>query len=225
MYRFELPSGTEVELREMTGAEEDLLTNEQMMRSGEGINQVFANCVLRIGENESPGMQDVMNMLSGDRAFVLVRLRQVSLGDEVDLDLKCTNPACGADNFTRVDLRDLEVDPYGEGREFDFTLPKSGKKVRFCLMDGHKETRLAQMRKRDITTAMLLRIISIDEEPPSKKAMNEMPLFDRNALRAEMASKDGGIDTTIETTCYSCGSALQTRLEAEPSFLFPKAVR
>ena len=52
MHVFELPSGTEVELREMTGAEEELLTNQRLIRTGEAVNQVFRNGIVRLGENE-----------------------------------------------------------------------------------------------------------------------------------------------------------------------------
>ena len=120
MYSFELPSGTELELREMTGAEEELLTNQRLIRSGEAINQVLRNCFVRLGEKTDPDLSEVMNLLSGDRLFALVRLRQVSLGDEVELELSCPNSACRMTNFVTVNLEDLKVTPYGEEREFVF---------------------------------------------------------------------------------------------------------
>ena len=125
MYSFELPSGTELELREMTGAEEELLTNQRLIRSGEAINQVLRNCFVRLGEKTDPDLSEVMNLLSGDRLFALVRLRQVSLGDEVELELSCPNSACRMTNFVTVNLEDLKVTPYGEEREFVFKLPGS----------------------------------------------------------------------------------------------------
>jgi hypothetical protein len=85
MYTFELPSGIEADLREMTGAEEEILTNPRLIRSGDAINQVLANCVTRLGENKAPSVKDILDLLSGDRLFLLVRLRHVSLGDEVSL--------------------------------------------------------------------------------------------------------------------------------------------
>ncbi len=211
MHTFTLPSGPEIELREMTGAEEELLTNQRLIRKGESINQVLKNCILRIGENAEPSIQDVLDMLSGDRLFVLVRLRQISLGDEVNLETNCT----------AINLEDLEVTPYGEEREFAFALPGSGKTVRFGYLDGHKEKRLAALKEPNITSAMMIRIIDTDGKPPSKKALAEMSLRDRNALRQEMARVDAGIDTAVEVACEACGTLLRTRLEAEPAFLFP----
>ena len=37
MHTFELPSGLEIELREMTGAEEELLTNQRLIRTGDAV--------------------------------------------------------------------------------------------------------------------------------------------------------------------------------------------
>ena len=86
MYIYELPSGIEIELKEMTGAEEELLTNQRLIRNGEAINQVLRNCTVRLGENEKPAVNDILDLLSGDRLFALVKLRQISLGDDVELE-------------------------------------------------------------------------------------------------------------------------------------------
>ena len=221
MYTFQLPSGDEIELREMTGAEEELLTNQRLIRTGDAVNKVLANCILRIGENEDINTKLVLDMLSGDRLFTLVKLRQVSLGDEVELDLVCPSAACRAKNRVTVNLDDLPVTPYGEEREFVFALPASGSKVRFVYLDGHKEKRLAQMEEPSISAAMMIRILDINGNAPTKKTLNEMSMRDRSALRQDMLSVDAGIDTTIESDCDSCGTRIRTRLEAEPGFLFP----
>jgi len=162
MHTFTLPSGIEIDLVEMTGVEEDLLTNQRLIKSGEAINQVLANCIKRLGDNESPGMKDILDMLSGDRLFALVRLRQRSLGDEVELELTCPNPGCGERNYITVNLDDLDVTSYGEEREFEFTLPGSDKVVKFGYLDGTKEKRLAALKRPSLAAAMLIRIISID---------------------------------------------------------------
>lgn len=221
MYTFTLPSGPEIELREMTGVEEELLTNQKLIRSGDAVNQVLANCILRIDENNDISSKSVLDMLSGDRLFVLVKLRQISLGDEVELELTCSNPACRAKSRVVINLDNLPVTQYSDDREFTFTLPSSGSKVRFCYIDGHKEKRLAQMQELSISAAMLIRILDIDGNPPSKKALVEMSMRDRSALRAEMVRVDAGIDTAVECDCDSCGAHIRTRLEAEPAFLFP----
>jgi len=221
MHTFTLPSGIEIGLVEMTGAEEDLLTNRRLMKNGEAINQVLLNCTKRLGDNAEPKMKDVLDLLSGDRLYALVRLRQISLGDEIELELACPNTGCGERTGITVNLGDIEVTPYGEEREFEFTLPGSAKKVKFGYLDGHKEKRLAALKEPNLTAAMMIRIVEIDGQPPSKKALNEMSMGDRSALRKEMLRVDGGIDTQVDVSCDACGTRIRTRLEAEPAFLFP----
>lgn len=222
MYEFNLPSGPEVELTEMTGREEEILTNRKLIKSGQAINQVLLNCTKRIGDNNSLKIEDILNMLSGDRLFVLVRLRQISLGDEVDLDLIC--PACKESSQVTVNLEELPVTTYSAEREFEYRLPGSKKKVKFGYLNGHKEKQLAALKEPNLTAAMIARIITVDGKSPDKKTITELSMRDRSSLRKEMLSKDAGIDTEVETYCVGCGHKVKTRLEAEQVFLFPSLV-
>ena len=92
MYTFELPSGIEAVLRPITGNEESLLTDRRLMKNGTAVNQVLLNCLESLGGNEKPSMEDVLALLSGDRLFLLVRLRQVSFGEEVALTPALSRP-------------------------------------------------------------------------------------------------------------------------------------
>lgn len=223
MYSFQLPSGIEAEIKEMTGAEEDILTNQRQVRTGNAVNLVLRNCLVRLGEKESPSVQDVLDLLSGDRLTLLVEIRRLSLGDDVALSLVCPSPACRTTNLFSVDLSELETKPYGDQREFTFALPGSKKTVVYGLMDGHMEKRLATLKEPTMASAMTMRISEIAGQKPTKKLMNDMSLRDRNALRNAMQEVDGGVDTLIEISCDGCGQPLRTRLESEANFLFPGA--
>lgn len=221
MFPYTLPSGIPCELCEMTGAEEELLTNAKLLRSGDAINQVLRNCLVRLGEQTEASITDVLDLLAGDRLFILVKLRQISLGDEMTLRLTCPNTNCQGTNLVPVNLEDLPVNPYPTAREFTCTLPGSGQVVRFGYLDGHKEKRLAALPEATISQGMLIRILDIDGTAPNKKTVTAMSLKDRQALRHAMLAIDGGIDTTVETACEHCGQPLRTRVEADAGFFFP----
>jgi len=221
MYPITLPSGLTCDIRELTGVEEELLTNPRLMRSGDGLNQVLRNCLVRLGEKDEVSVQDVLDLLAGDRLYLLVKLRQVSLGDEVTLALTCPNPTCRAASRVTVNIEELPVTVYPSEREFTCTLPDSGQTVSFVHLDGHKEQRLAALSEANITQAMLIRITAVDGQAPSKKTLTEMSLKDRQALRQAMLASDGGIDTTVETVCEQCGAPIRMRIEGDPHFLFP----
>lgn len=221
-YPFELPSGGTVELREMGGAEEDILTNSRLLRNGDAVNQVLRNCSVVLNGNDDPSPTDIAALLSGDRLFMLVKARQISLGDEAEIELVCNNPNCGAKNFVHVNLEDCKVTPYPKERLFKFTTTK-GTEVEFVHMDGTMEKRLAQMPKEEVTlgTASLMRIKSLNGKPPSKKTFAELTMKERTEVREEMKKVDGGIDTVIEVVCVDCGQPIKSRLEANQSFFFP----
>ena len=141
--------------------------NQRLIKTGEAINQVFANCIKRLADNDAPGMKVILDMLSGDRLLALVRLREVSLGDEFELELACPNMVphvWDAHNYLTVNLDDLEVMPYPEEGEFDFTLPGSGKAARFGYLDGHKKKRLTAVKRPLLTAAMMIRILGLDAQ-------------------------------------------------------------
>jgi hypothetical protein len=223
MYPFTLPSGRPCALRELTGVEEELLTNPRLLRTGEALNQVLRNCLVQLDESTDVSARDVLDLLAGDRLFLLVKLRQISLGDEVMLSLICPNSGCQATSVVPVNLEDLPITPYPTEREFTTALPGSGVMVRFVPLDGHKEVRLAALPEADLTHAMLIRILEIDGAPPTKKSVTALSMKDRQALRAAMLATDGGIETTVTTTCPRCGTPIATRVEGAPNFLFPPA--
>ncbi len=221
MYPYPLPSGINCVLREMTGAEEELITNGKLLRSGDAVNQLLCNCLVQLGENSNVTVKDVLDLLAGDRLFILVKLRQISLGDEMTLRLACPNANCQGINQLNINLDDLTINPYPTEREFTCILPGSGLLVKFDYLDGHKEKRLAALPEATISQGMLIRILEIDGKTPNKKTVTEMSLRDRQALRQAMLDVDGGIDTTIDTVCQHCGQPIRTRAEADAGFFFP----
>ena len=217
---YTLPSGIEVEMQEMTGREEALLTNKRLAMTGESLNKVLKNCTLSIDDNIDVKESDILDLLSGDRMAMLIHLRQISFGDECELNLRCGDGDCNGVALITVDLNDVSIKKYGEKREFEITLP-SGKKVTFVLLNGHMEKRLAALEKPDVHASMLMRVKCIDGRPPNKDTITEMSARDINALRSAMEDVDAGPDTLIETSCPKCGARIRTRLEGESGFFFP----
>lgn len=146
---FSLPGGlviddkleTEIALREMTGFEEDILSDIRTIQKSKGsrekrlkvspterITQILARCTVRIGdhlfeENRDPRpsaanrstihklTQVWHQALAGDRGFAVVQLRRLTQGDTYVFPFDC--PACGKHHErTTVDLANLEVQEF-----------------------------------------------------------------------------------------------------------------
>lgn len=221
---FTLPSGRTVELRELTGNEEEILADERQMRDGTALDRVMRNCIVRLDDNEDVKESDVRKMLSGDRIAALVHIRQITFGDDLDMTLTCPNPKCGHKNAVHASLADAEETRYPAEREFTFALPGCGQTVVFGLSTGEHETRLVKLKDdANLHSMMLMRIVTVDGKPPARDTIRDWSSRDLSALRAQMRAVDGGIDTKIEAVCSECGAAITTMAHVEPSFFFPQA--
>jgi hypothetical protein len=135
----ELPGGfrvgesfvREVEFREMSGAEEEILL-DQRKSEGKGkslksmsqrLTEILARCTVRIGEKyeelnrqpekalAKPFLDLWASGLLGDRGVAIVRLRQLSLGDSFVFPETC--PVCRREiQRVEYDLSEIDVDPY-----------------------------------------------------------------------------------------------------------------
>lgn len=234
---FELPCGyldsegtlhKEVELSELTGNEEELLVSPSVpahRRPG----LMIGRCLKRVGTIVDRGKLMVIadQLTVGDRMFILFALRRITLGDEYPFKATCR--ACSKEGMYSVNLGELEVRPMKEPhrRVYDVTLP-SGKTVRFRIMTGEDEGRLARHKKLEekISVALAARIELLNGAMPTLDDIKKLTLRDRDDLRALMDEHDGGVDTSIEMQCTSCGAEFEEEVDvSQAGFFFPSMVR
>lgn len=216
----------EVSMHEMTGREEDILASNKLSPQRK-INQVLINCVDSIGSisDKNSLSQIIPGLPTGDRVFLVVALRRVSLGDDFPVEDQC--PSCSAKNGYILDLSQLETksmpDPYK--RVFDVTLP-SGRSVRFRVGSGLDEERLAKVSEGDRPTmALLCRIEVLDGKAPTIESVKGLSFRDRQHLRLLYQEVDGGVDTSLELTCPACAHTFEREMDmSEPGFFFPERV-
>lgn len=256
------PSGKltkEVEIVPMTGREEDILQDQTMAPGGKGrllktasqrITEILSRCTVSMGGDDGhqpetrPMGQDRKALpmyfaeawkkaFANDRGFMVIRLRQASLGDEYVFDDTC--PHCKKEiKGIKVDLANLEVTskPLSEvSDEYKFELPGSGDVVLWRPLLGADEDTLEEIRKSrkaDLPSALLyLRTININGTKPSDDVIKDLSSLDRRALQSEFDAREGGIDTKIEVTCdnQDCQREFTRRMSVgHPSFFFPSAV-
>jgi len=233
---YELPCGvvfpdgslvTEVQVREMTGREEDLLASSKLAPVKK-INALLVACTERIGHvtDKQAISQIIYGMTQGDRVFLLIAIRRASLGDDIPLEHAC--PACEQKGYYIQDLSELTIkamkDPLK--RVYDVVLP-SGKTAKFRAGSGADEERLAKVADDEKLSVMLLcRTQEIAGKTPSINDIKGLSFRDRQALRAAFEEHDGGVDTTTELVCSSCGHAFKLDIDlGNQGFFFPERIR
>src|SRR5256885_580231 len=81
------------ELRPLTGHQEAWLAEHAGAPSALAVTRLLSSCVVRL-DDVAPGPEVIRRLLVGDRDFLMLQLRRITLGDRVLAVLTC--PACGA---------------------------------------------------------------------------------------------------------------------------------
>jgi len=234
---FELPCGyvdpdgnlhREVQVREMTGNEEDMLSSKTVPNNKK-IGMLVQACLVRIGEITDRGrLNAVVNKLTvGDRVFLMFAVRRTTLGDEYPYRETC--PECKFKGIFHLDLSQLEIKRMDDTAQRKYTrkLP-SGRTVVFHPLLGEHEDEISKATNSTsaLSLAMLLRIESIDDQPPTLQLVKNLSHRDREFLRTQFDEVEGGVETNLEMTCPQCGFEFERDLEVgQAGFFFPSSVQ
>ena len=119
-------------LREMTGADEEYVNRSDIKSNGAKVSTaLLARCVTSIGTltRKSVGgpkeWEDIIKHLYvGDRDVMLLELRRLSIGEEIEVTHTCPNPDCKAKLNTVINVDELEITEFNGINEIPFELPK-----------------------------------------------------------------------------------------------------
>lgn len=236
------PSGLAGEVRGLTGREGKLLGDRALARSGGTVDRMLQSCwlattdpgVYELADGASP---DWSKVLVGDRFYALVQIRRASFGDEYAFSAQCQGQGCRERfewelNLGELPVRALSDDAkaaFKNGNRFEAALPRQGRKVWFRLLTGADEARAAALRRQGrenlLLEAVALRVVEIEGVAPQdrRRFLEDVELADLAALLDAFERVDGGVETSIEVECPSCGGVQDVDLPFERGFFFPRA--
>lgn len=228
---FVLPAGVitdlgeilkDITVRELSGHEEDILAHPKMSPYKK-INELLSGCLLKLGgvEDRKFIAESVKNMLSGDRTFLLIAIRRVTLGDAYTFADKC--PECEAESLYTIDLSQLEpVNNEDTTKRFHEDILPSGKTVKWHYLNGRDEEKQQGQNKDDLTSmGILVRLDLLEGKAPKIGDVKALGQRDRQFLRNLFQEKEPGLDVNLEMQCSSCEHEFTRELELEPSFFYP----
>ena len=161
----------EVQLRAITGREEDIIANMNASNIVPSMNELMVSCTERIGSitGKEEIRNAILNMPSGSRTHLLICIRVVSHWDvnkdTYVVEAKC--PACRHAGHYSFSLMEIEQYDWEEPKmEHEVVLPGSKKKVVWHVMTGVRDEMsmmLSSIRGMNpVTAAMMVRIKEID---------------------------------------------------------------
>lgn len=226
----------EIYLREMTGAEDDILDDNDLIVN-ERISRVLTACTEKLGTITDKKIIEaaISDNLSGigntglplsaqDRVAALLYLRRVTLGDIYKFERRC--PRCGELNKRKeLDLRTLAITPVTDPkkRKVKVTLPRSGKVavLKVIAAKGEESVSLLKPTQKDLKTcAILARLETLEDKqmsvtPECVEIVKSLPQVDRSYLIQVYGLMEGNVDTDVQVVCKNalCGIEFEFQLD------------
>ncbi len=219
----------EVELAPLTGREEEYLAElPDRATTASAISGLLARCIRRIGTLKDIRLADIRNMVVGDRDYLAVKLREMTLGREIGAVLYCRNPACRKPMDISFSLDDVVIEQKPIERRF-FTLPNAPdssapQDIEFRLPTGGDQEALAGIFERDEAQALnrlMARCLRrIGSSAPLDVAQVEA-LSGPVRLTIEQAIEQLApqVDFELDVICPECASAFTTPFDLPAFFL------
>tara|TARA_R110002020_G_scaffold217811_1_gene425609 strand:+ start:672 stop:1481 length:810 start_codon:yes stop_codon:yes gene_type:complete len=202
-----------VEIKQMTTREEEILTNQSLIKQGLLTDRLIQSVLLDKEINPE-------SLFIGDKNAILVALRIDGYGPEYNISVPC--PSCNEVNNKEVDLSALGIKGVDDTIEttengtFVVNLPRSGAKIELRLLTGLDEKKIAETNKktkkygleRPIATQYSHMIASVngngDQSIISGFAAN-LPAFDSRIIRNEYKKINPDVDMSFDFQCDECG--------------------
>jgi transcription elongation factor Elf1 len=224
----------QVVLRKMTGREEAILADRRFQRNGgKLVTELLHSCIVSLGDLPSNGRGSVTRMTSVDRNFLLLKLRSLTFGSELDASYTC--PACGHVARVTEDLDGLPVRSADGGGEDGYDVEveledgyvdRDGQvhtALRLRLPTGADEEAVASAMRDNASTgknALLGRcLVSLGDLPRTRieamgsKILADLTMTDRRLIDRAMAEATPGVDLTRHVECPDCGHEYSASLD------------
>jgi|TARA_R110000851_G_scaffold16567_2_gene53829 hypothetical protein len=201
-----------VEIKQMTTREEEILTNQSLIKQGLLTDRLIQSVLLDKQINPE-------SLFIGDKNAILIALRIDGYGPEYNISLSC--PSCGEANNKEVDLSILGVKGVDDSIEttergtFIVDLPRTGAKIELRLLTGLDEKKIAETNKktkkygleRPIATQYAHMIVSVNENTDQSFISGfaaDLPAFDSRVIRNEYKKINPDVDMSFDFQCDEC---------------------
>lgn len=117
-------------VRQLTGRDEELLADRRYRNAAQQVTDFLAQVLIEVPGLDKPVSKElVAEMLIGDRDYLLLRLRQICLGDQVEQVLRCPAVACGQKADVEFLISELPVRRVNAvQRWYEFDLSEAARK-------------------------------------------------------------------------------------------------
>lgn len=238
---FNLISGVEAEIKELTGKHQRLITQHvKGKKFDEVLNKILKSILIRIGSDTNINANFIDGMLSEDRKLCLAMARQFSMDFEPELVYTHILPnkkgheitvPLEEGKFPTVQMENQYSEYADIQRNHILKLNKSGLQVRFILLDGNGEKFMTNTKKSDVSSHTLLKARRVEyfHKEENKEGIwvtvnfDNLGLRDLAQLRKEIKQLEGSVDTEIQFEDPD-GEVIKVDILHTKDFFFPAGI-
>lgn len=208
-----------VEFTPMSTKEEDIIRNRKLIENATMGFELLRSCLVN-------KKIDPKSLFAGDSLAILYAIRAASYGPIYYPKIKCPN--CGKIQKVKIDLNDVEIkdlpDDINPGiNRFATTLPETGIRAEFKLLNEEEAMNLSEenkaREKRGIAPSnstiemmsVLLSINNIEDKGKINLFASRMPSKDSLHIRKQMAKIEPGLKNNF---AFACEDTFNCRHEA-----------
>jgi hypothetical protein len=224
----------EVELVPLSGREEELLADMAIPGSASLVTTVLSRCIRRIGTISPVSPEVARNLLVADRQYLLLKLREMTFGDQVLATIFCPWPDCGKRVDIDFSLKNIPVrestnkgpiykmelsaeasfkDAHStEYREIFFRLPCGGDQEMISPL-------LSENEAKALTILLGRCIVGIGPlRSPGEEFTRGLSPLARMEIEREMEAVAPKVEMTMGASCPECGREFAVPFDLQDFF-------
>lgn len=230
--RLRLPAGVldaqgrvlrDVRVRELTGADEEALFERAQTSGVRRVSAFLSRAIESVPGQDGVAIDEGFadNLQIGDRDYLLLRLRQMDLGDAVHQVVRC--PACAEKVDVDLLISELPVRRLTEPQA-QYEVQLGGHVLRLRLPTGADQAAVetvALANPAAANTRLFARLVlDVDGQgAPSEAQVRDWPAAQRSQLSAWLAAHMPGPDLFLELSCPHCKADMSYAFDLHAFFL------
>ena len=197
-------------IRPMTFDDEKSISTGNRSAMFNPANHLIGKCVLNV---------DVEKLLMIDKLFILLKIRELSYGNEYKVGAVCSN--CSYQNTLSLEIDKLNTVQVPKDFQFqnrEIFLKGIKKKATVSYLTVTDEPYLDPEKVADNLWRFVTSIDGIDTQTTLAKVISKLPVMDIHILVAELMLSEYGIQPQIRYSCDSCKSPNLINLPIDENF-------
>lgn len=219
-----------IEIRYMTAKDEDVLSNQSLIKKGVALERLLQNIIIDADI-------DPLTLLISDRNAILIQARGTAYGFDYEARVNC--PKCNTSNLMMFNLRspkitggykpDQDIVKLADDGVFTTQLPFSKFNINFRLANGIEESKIAQTlinEKNEFSISdqykqMILSIEGHKEEEIISQFVDNMPMADSIHFKMCLKYATPSVDISETLVCKNCSHEQEVQVPFGTDFFWP----